>query len=100
MTAIIQAALPVPLARVFDYDHIAALPAGVRVRVPFGRRQLVGVVTGTTTTADERFQRKPITAVLDTEPLWPTPLWELLLWAADYYHHPLGEVIHHAMPVG
>lgn len=99
MTAIIQAALPVPLARVFDYDHTSALPAGVRVRVPFGRRQLVGVVTGTTTTADERFQRKPITAVLDIEPLWPTPLWELLLWAADYYHHPLGEVIHHAMPV-
>lgn len=99
MTTIIQAALPVPLSQLFDYDHTDALPVGVRVRVPFGRRQLIGIVAGETATPDERFQRKAISEVLDSEPLWPQPLWQLLLWAADYYHYPLGEVLHHALPV-
>ena len=42
--------LPVPLRRSFDYRVDAALAGrlrrGCRVRVPFGRRTLVGVVVG------------------------------------------------------
>ncbi|MBF4860061.1 hypothetical protein HIK32_01000, partial [Cronobacter malonaticus] len=41
-----RVALPVPLARTFDYllpDAMTAA-AGCRVRVPFGRQQRVGVV--------------------------------------------------------
>ena len=48
---LLQVALPLPLPRLFDYlpppGH-AATPAdiGRRVRVPFGRRELVGLVAG------------------------------------------------------
>ena len=50
-TPILQVALPVPLPRLFDYRApagVAAQPAhvGCRVRVPFGPRELVGVVAG------------------------------------------------------
>jgi primosomal protein N' (replication factor Y) len=51
---ILQIALDTPLRRVFDYlpPPDAALPAeparGIRVRVPFGRRRMVGVLVDTT----------------------------------------------------
>ena len=46
---IYQVAVPTPLYRVFDYlapaDGLTLAP-GARVRVPFGRREVVGVVMG------------------------------------------------------
>jgi primosomal protein N' (replication factor Y) len=36
--------------------------------------------------------------VLDKEPSIPSGLLKLLKWAADYYHHPIGEVIRTALP--
>ena len=42
---------------------------------------------------------KPITQVLDAEPLLSPPLLKLLEWAATYYHHPIGEVMVSALPV-
>ena len=48
---ILQIALDTPLRRVFDYLPPAnrpddAPPPGVRVRVPFGRRRLIGILVG------------------------------------------------------
>ncbi|MEE7547792.1 hypothetical protein HF319_12760, partial [Xanthomonas sp. Kuri4-1] len=44
----LRVALPVPLPRLFDYlpppGAAPAEPVGCRVRVPFGSRELVGVV--------------------------------------------------------
>ena len=37
--------------------------------------------------------------ILDLEPLWDPVTLALLNWAADYYHHPPGEVMFAAMPV-
>ncbi|OZB06879.1 MAG: primosomal protein N' [Idiomarina sp. 34-48-12] len=99
MTTIIQTALPVPLPRLFDYDCEQLPAVGVRVRVPFGNRELVGVCLGEASAPDDSFQRKAVLEVIDDEPLWPQPIWRLLAWAADYYHHPLGDVIQNAMPV-
>ena len=38
------------------------------------------------------------TAVLDAAPLLGAADLELLQWAADYYHHPVGEVFATALP--
>jgi len=99
MTTIIQTALPVPLPRLFDYDCEQLPAVGVRVRVPFGNRELVGVCLGQALAPDDSFQRKAVLEIIDDEPLWPQPVWRLLEWAADYYHHPLGDVMQNAMPV-
>ncbi len=96
---VIQVALPVPLYRNFDYDSNELPAVGARVRVPFGRRELVGICLGEASAPDPRFARKPILDIVDQQPVWPAPLWRLLHWAADYYQHPLGEVLHHALPV-
>jgi len=38
--------------------------------------------------------------VVDAEPVIDASLLSLLVWAADYYHHPPGEVLFGALPVG
>ena len=97
----VRVALPVPLRRQFDYLAPEPLPAiGCRVRVSFGRQQLVGLVTDHPEQSDLPLAKlKPILEVLDTTPLLPPSLWQLLLWSAHYYQHPLGEVLQHALPV-
>jgi primosomal protein N' (replication factor Y) len=69
------------------------------VRVPFGRRERVGVVVDhvrTSTLAPGKLKR--IREVLDADALLDAELLQSLRWAADYYHHPIGEVLSHALP--
>lgn len=98
-STVVKVAVPVPLARSFDYACENAPACGVRVKVPFGNRSLVGFSLGEASESKSDYQLKPLTAVLDETPLLPQPVWELLQWAADYYHHPLGEVLNHGLPV-
>ncbi|HEV8017656.1 MAG TPA: primosomal protein N' [Steroidobacteraceae bacterium] len=102
---IFRVALDTPVRQLFDYlppvpAQGSAPPAiGARVRVPFGRRRLVGVVVATAESSQLPLARlKPILAVLDPMPLLDAALRELLEWAAQYYHHPLGEVLASALP--
>lgn len=98
---IIQVALPVPLYRSFDYLAPHPLPEiGSRVRVPFGPQQLVGIVIQHPDSTNLPIEKlKPVLSVLETSSLFPEPLWQLLRWAADYYLHPEGEVLNHALPI-
>ncbi len=101
-TLIARIAVPVPRRRTFDFlvpGHLTVQP-GVRVRVPFGARHMVGVVISIGTNSELPAARlKPVADVLDPQPVFPAKLLDTLLWAADYYHHPLGEVIATALPV-
>jgi len=73
---------------------------GVRVSVPFGRRQVVGVVVGSTDSTDvPQNKLRTVLKVLDEEPVLPSSMLELLEWASRYYHHPIGEVLASALPV-
>ncbi|MBE8597193.1 primosomal protein N' [Xenorhabdus sp. BG5] len=100
---VVQVALPVPLTRTFDYLLPTGLPLpaiGVRVLVPFGKRNAIGIVTGIADSSElPPEQLKSITSILDVHPLFPNDLWQLLQWAVSYYHYPLGEVLFHALPV-
>jgi primosomal protein N' (replication factor Y) len=98
-----RVALPVPLPDLFDYlppeDGQAAQP-GCRVRVPFGRRRLVGVVVQSgcrSTLRPERLQR--IETVLDGgETVLDAKLMELLRWCWQYYKRAPGDVVASALP--
>ena len=98
-------ALPVPLRRHYDYvigenfGQVEFLP-GTRVSVPFGRRKdQVGMVLGV---VDQSLlqpdQLKSVSKVIDYEPLFSPRHFELLCWAADYYHYPVGEVLFSTLP--
>jgi primosomal protein N' (replication factor Y) len=101
---ILQVALDTPLRRVFDYlppaDTAGRTPKlGVRVSVPFGRRQMIGVLVGIVQESSiSAAKLKPALALLDDEPVFDPATFDLLRFASDYYHHPLGEVIAAALP--
>lgn len=93
-------ALDVPLADSFDYYHDLPVEVGVRVRVRFGHRELIGVVVGQPTQPQfEVDQVKPIEAVLDDTPPLSNELLELARFAARYYQRFLGEVLLPALPM-
>jgi primosomal protein N' (replication factor Y) len=101
--AILRVALDTPLRRLFDYlpsrTTTHAPQPGARVRVPFGRQRLIGVVHSFATRSDlPKEKLKPILEVLDREPIIDASVLELLEFAAQYYHHPLGAVIAAALP--
>ena len=97
-----RVALDTPLRRTFDYRIPAAgsVPQpGARVEVPFGKQRLTGIVVSLTNQSGvDEGKIKPIYRVLDDEPALDGPLLQLVLWAADYYHHPLGEAFAAALP--
>ncbi|MES2998945.1 MAG: primosomal protein N' [Pseudomonadota bacterium] len=101
---ILRVALPVPINHYFDYlaptDFVnIALKKGLRVLVPFGRRQKIGFLVEVSETSSFPSSRlKTALAVLDKEPLLPDSLLHLLEWTSRYYHYPFGEVFANALP--
>jgi len=102
----LRLAIDTPLRRTFDYLPPAeGAPAGgwqpgLRLAVPFGRGEAVGVLleaVGTTEVPAAKLRQ--VLATLDTEPVLDAVTLGLLRWAADYYHHPIGEVFAAALPV-
>ena len=100
----IRVALDVPLARLFDYlaDDATAADVGMRVRVPFGSGSgvKVGVITavGNDAGAPPDARLKTAVEILRDIPALPQAWFELCDFCSRYYHHPLGQVMHHALP--
>lgn len=72
---------------------------GCRVMVPFRNRKITGYILEKTTQDDEQVL-KEISDVLDPEPLFHKQLIPLFEWMADYYIHPIGQIIQAALPGG
>ncbi len=103
--AILHVAIPSPLGQGFDYlppegfDTTHALSPGMRVRVPFGRRQTVGLIVGIKDCSELPINKlKHAKEILDAHPLLPKDIMALGLWASRYYHHPMGEVFEGILP--
>jgi primosomal protein N' (replication factor Y) len=100
----LSVAIPSPLRRQFDYLPVNAtepytLLPGMRLAVSFGgQKSLVGVLIS----VEERISAhklKTINYRLDKEtPALTEEILQLCQWCASYYHYPLGEVCHLALP--
>lgn len=100
---VLRIAVPTPLRRLFDYlPPLTGGPQpqpGMRVQVPFGNRKLVGMLIQVSKNSSlSRDKLKPAYAILDHQPLFTPAVFEILLWAAAYYQHPIGEVFATAIP--
>ena len=98
---ILQVALDVPLATLFDYRSPAGetVSVGERVVVPFGRRERVGVVLGLANeSALAPARLKPASRALRDAPALPLEWLELMRFLAGYYQRPLGETVIAALP--
>jgi len=103
MTYILQVSIPCPLRLNFDYlsDHSTTCwQAGLRVRVPFGSRELIGIIINATKidSETETSKLKTIMECLDEQPLLPPELLSLGHWLSNYYHHPLGDCFQTMLP--
>ena len=94
----VSVAVPRPLPGCFDYLCADPVAVGARVRVPFGRDRVIGVVLAVAA-VDDSDGLKAVEAVLDDAPLLDTAQLALLRFAARYYQHPIGEVVQAALPV-
>ncbi len=99
---VLRVALPLPLPQPFDYApppgiEAASVQRGQRILVPFGARELYGVVVGHAM-ADPGIELKAARALPDDAPLLHGELFESLHWLSHYLHAPLGEVLATALP--
>jgi len=100
---VVEVAVALPVFGTFSYRvpeiwNDAAV-AGARVLVPFKNRRATGYVLGPGE-APAGVDLLPVEDVLDPAPLLPATMIPWLRWMADYYLHPLGEVIRTALPGG
>ncbi len=95
----IAVAVPGPFRGPLSYSPGSeGLPeAGTRVRVPLGRRSVVGIALAVEPAPPERALR-PIGGILDEAPLLDAHQLALGRWLAQYYHAPLGEALRLFLP--
>ncbi len=101
--AFIEVAVALPVHGTFTYaaklPPAAQVLPGQRVLVPFGRRRVTGYVLGEAA-VDQQLQIKPIIDTLDEAPIFTQQMIPFFRWIANYYLHPLGDVIRSALPAG
>jgi primosomal protein N' (replication factor Y) (superfamily II helicase) len=83
-------------------DHLVQLQPGSRVKVPLGKgnREMLGYCIGVETIQQSPESLKPISEVIDDEPLCTPKILELMQWMSRYYLAPLGQVFEAAIPAG
>ena len=105
----VEAALPVPLRRVFTYrlpeEMRGVIKLGARLKLPFGRRNVTGYAVGlhnempSDVDIDES-KIKNVIEVSDDEPLITPEILKLTQWTADYYASFWGEMLKASLPAG
>jgi len=97
---LVKVAIPIPVQNTFTY----ALPAdsttvepGSRVKVPFGRRMVVGYAVETTTEKPQH-RLRPIAGIIDRTSLIPPSIMELVWRVANFYYSPLYSVLRIVLP--
>ena len=103
MKKILHIAIPCPVRQYFDYLTIEPnqnWTSGIRVRVPFGSRELIGMVLHVSSIEDDQdiSKLKAITERIDLHPIINEELFNLIKWVSDYYHHPIGECFQASLP--
>jgi len=101
MARFARIALDVPLPRLFDYQTpgISTDDIGRRVHVPFGKKNVVGLVLEVTDSPDFPEEKLKSLKAIDTVlPPLPGDVLDLFRFCASYYHYPIGQVALSALP--
>ncbi|WP_246028790.1 primosomal protein N' [Litorilituus sediminis] len=101
----IQVAIPVPIRQLFTYTLPISLQSptikvGERVLVPFGNRQVIGIVIDISQQSEFSADKvKPVLNRLHDSFHLSKDLVTFLQLCSHYYHHPVGDVFQQALPV-
>ena len=99
----IEVAIALPVHNTYTYsvpeDLSSLASTGKRVLVPFGRRRVTGYILGFCKKIHQE-EIKTVLDILDEASLFPSSMIPFFRWIADYYLHPIGDVIKCALPGG
>lgn len=99
-----EVAFNLPLKEVFTYkipsEFSGKVQIGMRVFVPFGRRRITGYVVNLVSQWDKKIRLKPLSDLLDAEPIVNSEILSLTKWLSNYYQCSWGEAIRAALPSG
>lgn len=73
---------------------------GRKVLVPLSGRIVTGYVIATQACSEKNFHVKEVHRFSDEPPFFPSEMVPFFRWVANYYQHPIGEVINTALPAG
>ncbi len=81
----------------FTYHHDKLLPIGSIVKIPVGKSQCIGIVTGIA--GKPGFATKQITKIIQDEPI-PLELIQTAKWMSEYYYAHLSQCLALLIPSG
>lgn len=90
--------VPGPFADGLTYHATDSVDAGIRVRVPLGSREVIGLCCGQSPPPENIETTKAIIDILDTQPIIDAALFQLAEFAADYYLAPRGDLLLQGIP--
>ena len=99
----VKVAFNLPLKKVFTYlpPEKGECTVGMRIKAPFGHRELQGFVVDVTENYDEEYTSlKTITKIMEPDPLFDKATWQTALWIADMYMCGWGEALYAMLPGG
>ena len=91
-------AVGLPLRQCFTYKSKVAIKKGTRVVVPFGKKSIVGIVVKKISNPNSLKGLKEIISIADNHTCFDKSIFNTILWASEYYHHPIGEVFFSFIP--
>ena len=94
-------AVNLPIRQCFTYKSINSIKKGSRVVVPFGKKTIVGIVVRKIAKPNSFNKSGAIKEIISTNEqfvCFDKSIFNTILWASDYYHHPIGEVIFSFIP--
>ena len=91
-------AVGLPLRQCFTYKSKVAIKKGTRVIVPFGKKSIIGIVIKKISNPNSLKGLKEIISIADDHACFDKSIFNTILWASDYYHHPIGEVFFSFIP--
>ncbi|MDN3593929.1 replication restart helicase PriA [Zunongwangia endophytica] len=103
MPKFVDVILPLPLDNRFTYsisvEEASFLQEGMRVAVPFGKSKIyTGIIAEVHDRDPKVYEAKPISQILDEEPLATKQQLKFWNWIASYYMCTEGEVMRAALP--
>ena len=96
---IFKIALDVPVNKFFDYiSNEASIKIGQYVKVPFGKRNLIGICCKTSIESEIPSDKLKRIISTENEIVFDESMLKLLYFVSDYYHHPIGQTIMSVVP--
>jgi len=97
-----KVAFPISDFKTFSYGIplklLNSIDVGTRVKVPFGKRVINGIVTQISDSISFKGKVKDIIGIIDDLSIMTPEIWKLMEWMSSYYLAPIGQVAKTVFP--